>query len=366
MSKEPSISEFEAGSRVTSTLLLQNVSSFVGRTGKPYLTLQLVDRGGQIEGRVWDDVDAILRTAKPGLPHRVDGDLSSYKGTLQLTIRKLETLAWTPELKERLMPVGPHDPEELWQRLQEELAKIENPALAGFVGALLEAPPLSTRLKAAPAAKQNHHAYLGGLLDHTLSMLELAGRFCEHYGQRYPGLVDRDLLAVGVLLHDLGKTLEYDESMGMEFTLQGRLLGHIGIAVEFLGSFAPFAALPDNTRQALLHMLLSHHGDLDKGSPVRPITPEAMFLHLVDLADSQIASLAELSANRNPDGWSEFAKNFDRRFYFGPAAKMDPAPAVSVPAAPAVPEPAAIPVAPADEPVSEDPAPAAPKPKSLF
>ena len=365
----PMVAKLEAGAKVASLFLVGEVSKLSGKTGKPYLTVQLSDNSGQLEGKVWDDVDRLFGLLKPGSAIRAEVDVNSYRGALQLVVRSVEVLPWTPELKARLLAVGGGDPEALWARLLELLEGLKDRALGTFLRDFITDPALEKRFRSAPAGKLIHHAYLGGLLEHTVSMMELARLLGEHYNRLAPGLVNVDLLLGGTLLHDVGKTVEYDEEQGLDFSTEGRLLGHIAIGVSMLAAWQGPSRPAPAVMQRLMHLVLSHHGDLDKGSPVRPQTPEAMLLHLIDMLDSQMGAVTRLAKNQDANGWSDYAKNFERRFYFGQVGEAAPAtapvqaaPEASKPAEPSEPRASASGPVVGMDPVPEKPA----KKPSLF
>jgi 3'-5' exoribonuclease len=202
---------------------------------------------------------------------------------------------------------------------------LRSPANRAFAHAILCDEPLIARLKQAPAAKSNHHNYLGGLLEHILSMMRVALGLCDHYARYYPNLIDRDLVLLGCLLHDIGKCEELSWERSFEYTTEGQLIGHIPRGMEIVDEVASRMSPPPPAGLILQlkHLVLSHHGRLEYGSPVRPRTPEAILLHEIDMIDSRMGMCAMISRNApqpspaNPDRWSEHHRALDTRLYLG-------------------------------------------------
>jgi 3'-5' exoribonuclease len=202
---------------------------------------------------------------------------------------------------------------------------IKSPAVLNFLRTLLAQDALAARFKQAPAATSNHHNYLGGLLEHVLSMARMACMLCDHYARYYPGLIDRDLVIAGCILHDLGKSEELSWERGFEYTTQGQLIGHIPRGIELIEEAAArmSPAPPDGLLLQLKHLVLSHHGKLEYGSPVRPRTPEAILLHELDMIDSRmsmcfaVARAAPPVSAERPERWTEHHRALETRLYLG-------------------------------------------------
>ncbi len=284
------IANWKAGETFQGFLFLRRREARTDRSGKTYLELELSDASGSILARAWSDSAALKsHFAAPGFV-KVRGTVVSYRGELQLKVDHCRAVR--PEDREEgfdegiLIPTSAVSPEELLAKiralLERELSRAE---LRTLVAIALEVH--GPRLATHPAAKSIHHAYRGGLAEHTLSMLELAVAVANHYRE-----LDRELLLVGVLFHDLGKILELEPAPAQDYTAVGRLVGHLVLGRDILraaaGSVADF---PAELLLKLEHLVLSHQGQLEFGSPVVPMIPEAVALHAIDDLDSKLAQL---------------------------------------------------------------------------
>jgi 3'-5' exoribonuclease len=269
-------------------LLLQKQSRTT-KTNKPYLCLTLCDKTGSLEGRVWEPGDPrIAKDAGRGDVVKVRGCVSRFDDRLQMKVEQMRR-AMTGEIdKTDLMPATTCNIDELWNELMGFVGSFTQPDLKGLLTTLLSDPQLAQAYREAPAARQLHHAWLGGLLEHVVSLLNLADRVAPHYP-----MLHRDLLLTGVILHDIGKVRELAWDIGFEYTVEGELLGHIqmGIALveETIGSLPDF---PDRLKTLVLHMILSHHGKLEFGSPKLPMIPEALVLHFLDDLDAKMQAMS--------------------------------------------------------------------------
>jgi 3'-5' exoribonuclease len=259
------------------------------RNAKPYISLILGDNTGQIEARIWDPLDTrISQDFAKGDVVKVRGCSSKFEGVLQLKIDLLKKLGPMEFDRSDLLPATTYDIAELWAKLEAAIASFTDPDLQRLVTTMLADPAVREAFIEAPAAKQLHHAFLGGLLEHVVSLIGLADRVVPHY----PMLM-RDLVVTGVILHDIGKIRELAWATGFEYTLEGQLLGHIQIgaamAEKVMDSLPNF---PPRLRTLVLHMILSHHGKLEFGSPKLPMIPEALMLNFLDDMDAKMQTLA--------------------------------------------------------------------------
>jgi 3'-5' exoribonuclease len=259
------------------------------RTAKPYLSLILGDNTGQIEARVWDLADARISTEfSKGDVIKVRACVPRFDGVLQLKIERLRKLDEGEFDRADLLPATTYDIDELWAKLEQAVASFTDPDLQRLVTAILAEPFVRAAFREAPAAKQLHHAWLGGLLEHVVSLIGLADRVVPHY----PMLM-RDLVLTGILLHDVGKIRELSWATGFEYTLEGQLLGHIQIGAamteKVIDSLPDF---PPRLKTLVLHMILSHHGKLEFGSPKLPMIPEALMLNFLDDMDAKMQTIA--------------------------------------------------------------------------
>jgi 3'-5' exoribonuclease len=259
------------------------------RTAKPYLSLILGDNSGQIEARVWDPTDSrIAVDFSKGDVVKVRAAVSKFEGVLQLKIERLRKLTSTEFDRSDLLPATTYDVAELWSKLEAAVAGFTDPDLQRLVTAILADPIVREAFIEAPAAKQLHHAWLGGLLEHVVSLIGLADRVVPHY----PMLM-RDLVVTGVILHDIGKIRELAWATGFEYTLEGQLLGHIQIGAAMVEkTIDSLPDFPPRLKTLVLHMILSHHGKLEFGSPKLPMIPEALMLNFLDDIDAKMQTLA--------------------------------------------------------------------------
>jgi 3'-5' exoribonuclease len=266
--------------------LLLDVVRRETKDGRPYLLSTFRDRTGQINGVFWDVPDDIQRSVKAGMVTLVTGRVRNYKNALQITATDLNPI--TASDMSEFLPSASRPVEEMIAELRQIVAGLDQPWQV-LVAAILLDERFLTTFANAPAARMMHHAYVGGLLEHTLSMARIAAFLADHYP-----FVNKSLLLAGTLLHDLGKALEYDTASSFEFTDDGRLVGHIVRATIIVERTADELAaegqisLSDAERRQLVHLIASHHGTQEWGSPVVPKTIEAILLHQIDLLDSRV------------------------------------------------------------------------------
>jgi 3'-5' exoribonuclease len=284
------------------------------RDGAHYLNIVLADRSGQIKGVVWENVQAIAAAANPGDFVRVTGSVSEYRGKRQLVVKTLAAIPADGVNSEDFLPATDMDVDQLFERLVKITRTFTTPWLNRLFEAFWEDEVFVTAFKKAPAAKLMHHAYLGGLLVHCLSMAVLADKIAAHYN----GL-DRDLLIAGAILHDIGKLREFDYATSIDYSDEGRLLSHIAIGLEMLDE--KVRQIPDAPRDhvnLLKHMLVSHHGEPAFGALELPKTIEAVALHFIDDLDSKINAVREFMAKEDPDQtWTSYHRILGRHFYMG-------------------------------------------------
>jgi 3'-5' exoribonuclease len=259
------------------------------RTAKPYLSLILGDNSGQIEARIWDPSDTrIAVDFAKGDVVKIRGAASKFEGVLQLKIERLRKLAAIEFDRADLLPATTYDVNALWQQLEAAVASFADPDLQRLITTILADTAIREAFREAPAAKQLHHAFLGGLLEHVVSLINLADRVVPHY----PMLM-RDLVLTGVILHDIGKIHELAWETGFEYTLEGTLLGHIQIGAAMIEkTIDTLPNFPPRLKTLVLHMILSHHGKLEFGSPKLPMIPEALMLNFLDDMDAKMQTLA--------------------------------------------------------------------------
>jgi len=259
------------------------------KANKPYLCLTLCDKTGTLEGRVWEPGDPrISKDVQRGDVVKVRGSVSRFDDRLQMKVEQLRRALPGEIDKADLMPATSCNVDELWNQLMGFVASFTQPDLKQLLSTLLSDPELAQAYREAPAARQLHHAWLGGLLEHVVSLLHLADRVAPHY----PSL-HRDLLLTGVILHDIGKVRELAWEIGFEYTVEGELLGHIQMGVALVEkAIDSLPGFPGRLKTLVLHMILSHHGKLEFGSPKLPMIPEALVLHFLDDLDAKMQSMS--------------------------------------------------------------------------
>ena len=254
------------------------------RTGNPYLRGRLADRTGEIEGRIWDGVEEFADLFERDDFIRIKAQATSYQDRVQLNIKSL-TKAEADEVSlDEFLPSSLRDPDEMLGELVAIAKGIENQYLNKLVMAFLEDEEFTIMFKRAPGAKRLHHSYLGGLLEHTLSVVQLIQKIKGYYEG-----IDHDLLLAGGVLHDIGKVHELTYERAFDYTDVGRLVGHIVMGVEMIDKeIARIEGFPAELAMLMRHLMISHHGQHEWGSPTRPMTLEAQILHIADLPDHVI------------------------------------------------------------------------------
>jgi 3'-5' exoribonuclease len=285
------------------------------KTNKPYLNLILGDKTGQLEGRVWEPSDPrIAKEFERGDIVKARGSASRFDDRLQMKIDQLRMAQPGEVDKTDLLPSTTYDVAALWRQLLSFVESFTNPDLKLLVTTLLDDPAMAAAYREAPAAKQLHHAWLGGLLEHVVSLCTLADRVATHYP-----LLDRDLLLTGVILHDLGKLRELSWEIGFEYTVEGMLLGHIQIGTALVEkAIDSLPGFPPRLKTLVLHMILSHHGKLEFGSPKLPMIPEALALSFLDDLDAKMQAMASefdkcIREGKGPDEMTGKVWSLDQR-----------------------------------------------------
>ncbi len=292
------ISGIEAGlDIVNEPFLLHDVARRKTRDGRPYLLVTLRDNSGQMGGVFWDVPDYVDEWTRPGMVVLVSGHSTRYKDALQVNLTDLNP-AENVDMGD-FLPVSQRPRDEMVAELRGFISSLNEPWQTLVSHILLEESFLRD-FASAPAARGMHHAYVGGLLEHTLSMTALSDMLSKHYPY-----VNRDLLISGTLLHDMGKTIEYQAAGGFTFTEDGRLVGHIVRAIVLVEQASAEVDFPADDLRQLVHLIASHHGRLEWGSPVAPKTLEAILLHEVDHLDSRVQGYFDhVQGEVDDNGWT--------------------------------------------------------------
>jgi 3'-5' exoribonuclease len=315
------ISDMREGQKVNGIYLLRNRTLATTRAGKPFLTLTLGDRSGEIEGKVWDGAEAVARACARGDFIRVTGQVTEYNGKLQLTLQSVNTVDDAEINPEDFLPAAKRPPADMMAELMAAIQTVADPQLRKLLESMFKSPDLQSKFQRAPAAKGMHHAYLGGLLEHTLSLFHL----CECVAPHFPE-IDRDLLRAGALLHDVGKVDELSYSRTIDYTDSGRLMGHIVLEVERVSeAIRAIRGFPEEKAVLLKHLLVSHHGREEFGSPVKPMTLEALILHALDNLDAKVQAFRGLMEGEpSSHGWSAYHSVLGQYVFKGFAARPEP------------------------------------------
>jgi 3'-5' exoribonuclease len=309
------LSQLKEGDAFTGILLAQEAAYKTSSRGSEYLELKLGDASGDLKAFLWDirAVEGDLEAIQPDVFLWVKGAVTSYNGRLQL---KLDKVRFVPDDQvedlARFFPVSVRPVPDMLAELDRAIAAVADPWIRQLLAALFQQDEgLRDAFSRAPAAKSMHHVYLGGLLEHSLSVLGMAGRACEHY----PDL-NRDLVTAGVLLHDIGKTAELSYQRSFGYTDAGNLLGHISLEAEWIQrEITRIPDFPEALRLQILHIVLSHHGRLEYGSPVLPKTPEALLVHYLDDLDGKLEVMFRAIRQRAGGAWSPFNRALERMVY---------------------------------------------------
>ena len=301
---------------VTSYFCLSQVSLREKKSGGQYLALTLGDKTGALEARMWEEFTDAFSTCGEGCYVKVQGRIENYKGKWQITLLKMRSAAESEVEARDYQPVSERPMEEMDTELRGIVAAFTNDDLRRLVLAFLDDPEIGPAFRVAPAAKMLHHAWLSGLLEHVLGLARLVLAMAPFYPE-----VNADLAVTGAILHDIGKIRELSWKTNFTYTLEGQLIGHISIAQGMLRkkvqALAPF---PDRLRVLVEHMILSHHGRLEFGSPKLPMTPEAMLLSAVDDLEAKFAAMrrefaAAEAAGKRADEPTEWVRSMERNLF---------------------------------------------------
>ena len=297
---------------VNSTFLVTKKDLREDRNGNAYLRMKLADKTGSVTANVWNNAKPISKLFETGDVIRIRGKVTSYNSQLQLTVEKARKLEENEYDLAQYLETTSKDINKLSEALYDYIENIKDEYLKKLLLNIFDDKQFYAKFAKAPAAKSWHHNYLGGLLEHTISVTKI----CDFISTQYP--VNRDLLIGGALLHDIGKVWEYDVHGAIEFSTFGRLVGHIPIADEFISERAKQV---DNFPQELLmkmrHLILAHHGEYEKGAARLPQTLEAIVLHHADNMDAQTVGVKQLmdSVQNDDAEWSEYDR-LNNRYYF--------------------------------------------------
>jgi 3'-5' exoribonuclease len=309
--KKIQIKDIQENQQIEGVFLVKEMNRAETKNGKPYLSLILMDQSGEIGGRIWDDADRWQAECGAGRIVRVTGLAQSFKAILQLKIASVQALSEDEIDPAQFVPTAPGDPKVMAAEVLKLAKEVENPFLRELLLAFFRDRKFFGLFKKAPAAKSMHHAYVGGLLEHSLCVARLACKVAE----LYPA-ADRSLLVAGALLHDVGKVEEFSfEAYPFDYSDSGRLMGHHVLGVEMVQArLAQIPNFPPELAVRLKHLILSHHGRHEFGSPSLPMMLEAFVLNFLDDLDAKINYLQRLGGqNPGPDyQWTDYQRSLER------------------------------------------------------
>lgn len=321
-SRSPSktIREFKPGDSITAFFVLRKRELKTKKDGAPYLSVELGDHTGRIAATIWDDAEAHYKDLHVGVILKVKGRVVTYRDSHQLNVERFRKAEPSDGIGHRdFVRRGPVDIAQQADRLKESIASIKNANLRRLLELRFEESAWFEKFADAPGGKLWHHAYLGGLIEHTMSVVNI----CETLTTLYPS-VNRDLLIAGALLHDVGKVEEYGYEQGfIDYTDEGRLWGHISIGAQqirsLIESLEKDGEFPITLKDQIIHLILSHQGELEHGSPVLPATLEAIILYYADEMDSKANAIKNIIERDSEPGrkWSQYIPLLNRFIFIG-------------------------------------------------
>jgi len=307
------ISSLKEGDWVDGTFLVSAKQIMIAKNGGMYLSVKLADKTGEVDGKLWDNAEEVAGRFEKEDFIRVKGVAANYQGMMQVKMKAVEKVDDSKVDLANFLETSPKNIEEMVKELSAFAAGIGNTYLRQVMNAFLADKTFMDVFRRAPAAKALHHNYIGGLLEHIVELIALARDVAKHF----PG-IDTDLLTVGAFLHDIGKVRELSVRKSIEYTTEGRLLGHISLGYEMLAEkIKAIPGFPDELTMLLKHIMLSHHGEYEFGSPKRPKIQEAIIINYLDDLAAKISNFRATLKRENVDAgeWSYYSKMHDRYLY---------------------------------------------------
>jgi len=307
------IRDIKSGDKVGDYFLVAEKNLAFSQKGAPYLNVRLKDKTGELDGKIWDNAREWDKAFKKGDIVRIEARSANYKNVIQLSIMELKKADDEDITLSDYLAAARRDGGVMLAELMIIVESVDNPHLKALLYAFFQDEEIADLFKRAPAAKGFHHIYLGGLLEHTLSVARLLDLACAQYEG-----VDRDLLLTGGILHDIGKIYELSYGRTVDYTDEGRLVGHIVMGAEMVDKrIAAREDFPAHLALKLRHVMLSHHGDLEYGSPKRPKTVEALIVHFIDDLDAKVNAFQEFIAAAPDDesDWTPYHRLLERFIY---------------------------------------------------
>ena len=324
MKKTQFIKDLKDKDSISAPFLIKFSAVAIGKNGKPYMNIILTDKSGEVEARLWEDVNHHMGQATKDRYVAVEGRCQMYQGRRQVVISRMQILREDEIEPKDFVAESPVNPDELYSKLLGYLETMKDPYYRALAEAILrDDTEIVDRVKRAPAAKSVHHSYRSGLIEHVVSMTGILDSLSQHYGK----YLDRDLLFLGGFLHDIGKLWELSYDRIVDYTTEGKLIGHLVMGVELVDKKiqqlesengrlpGPF---PEDKKLLIKHIILSHHGLLEYGSPKRPKCLEALVVHMIDDLDSKMNAIRTfIEQDQTPGQWTGLSRQYER-FFFKP------------------------------------------------
>ncbi len=301
------IESLREGEGINEIYLVKSKKSDLTKTGKPYEKVVLSDKTGNVDAMIWEPNSAGIEDFDVLDYIMVNAVVNSYQGANQLSIKRVRKCGEGEYDPRDYVPVSERDIDEMWTQLLAHVNSVKNPCLKKLLDAFFLDEEFANKFKKSSAAKAVHHGFMGGLLEHTLSVTNL----CEYYSKAYP-MLNRDLLISVAILHDIGKTRELSDFPQNDYTDEGQLMGHIVIgahmAMEKMDKIGDF---PQKLYAEVTHCILAHHGEYEFGSPKKPALMEAVALHFADNTDAKMETMKEIFSSTSDEGWLGFNRLID-------------------------------------------------------
>ena len=311
------IANYAIGDSFDGFMLIKSAVKGTASNGKTFLTLYFVDSTGEIDAKLWDASQEDIETFTEEKVVKISGDINEFRGKAQMRIKSIRPAQVTDGVRiSDFLQKAPIEKEELQEKIMEAIFEMKNPNLQRIVRAFVN--KYNKDLFIYPAASKNHHAYVSGLAYHVVTMLKVAKQLCAIY----PDL-NKDLLYAGIILHDIGKVHELSGAVSTSYTVEGTLLGHISITVAEIKEVADELGIEGEEVTVLQHLVLSHHGKAEWGSPKVPLIREAEILHFIDLIDAKINMLNHALDKTKPGEFTERLFPMDNRAFYKPAFEND-------------------------------------------
>ncbi len=313
MEKKQYAKDLKVKDNVDSIFLVKHIAMMEGRDGRNYLNLILSDMTGDIEARKWNDAEAAAESIGRGAYVFIKGKMNSFQGRQQLIVQDICTVEADKVNPSDYIPKSQKEADKLYKELSDIIESLTDVYIRDLLKNIIFDTEIERRIKVWPAGKSIHHAYQGGLLEHLHSCVKLGDQLSKHYN------VNRNFVVAGCLLHDICKIYEMTDAGLTDYTEEGKLIGHLIKGIELLDwACSKISNFPSATRMHLKHILISHHGTSEYGSPKPPQTSEANLVHMIDLMDSQMASMDAAKLSDNMSGnWTSYVKHMDRIIFKG-------------------------------------------------